>query len=128
MVQTGVQVLAGFLITLPFQARFTDLTVGQENLYLAVLVAALVAVCLLMAPVAVHRALFRERVKGATVQAGHRLTQWGIGFLALTLIGSGGLIGWVVDGGTAGAVGGVGTALLITGLWGVLPLSLRRRS
>ena len=35
--QTGVQVLTGFLVTLPFQARFTTLTGPQRTLYLVVL-------------------------------------------------------------------------------------------
>ncbi|MGZ4553989.1 MAG: DUF6328 family protein, partial [Mycobacteriaceae bacterium] len=32
--QTGVQILSGFLLTLPFQARFTHLDRAQEALYL----------------------------------------------------------------------------------------------
>ena len=35
VVQTGVQLLTGFLLTLPFQQRFTELTHLQKWLYLA---------------------------------------------------------------------------------------------
>jgi hypothetical protein len=35
VVQTGVQFLTGFLLTLPFQQRFTQLTGHQQALYLA---------------------------------------------------------------------------------------------
>ena len=35
VVQTGVQLLSGFLLTLPFTERFSDLDVWQERLYLA---------------------------------------------------------------------------------------------
>ena len=35
VLQTGVQILAGFLLTLPFQSRFESLDDFQTNLYLA---------------------------------------------------------------------------------------------
>ena len=35
VVQTGVQLLSGFLLTLPFTERFRTLDVWQERLYLA---------------------------------------------------------------------------------------------
>ena len=35
VVQTGVQLLSGFLLTLPFTERFGDIDVWQQRLYLA---------------------------------------------------------------------------------------------
>jgi hypothetical protein len=51
----GVQVLFGFLLSLPFTNRFTRLSQGQRDLYLASLVLAAVATALLLGPVAYHR-------------------------------------------------------------------------
>lgn len=51
----GTQILAGFLITLPFTDRFGRLTVRQQNLYLAVLALLLLAVVCFIAPAAYHR-------------------------------------------------------------------------
>src|SRR6188472_4375105 len=55
VLQTGVQILAGFLLTLPFQARFETLDGYQIGLYLAnVIVAALTTASILL-PVSLHR-------------------------------------------------------------------------
>jgi hypothetical protein len=59
----GVQVLFGFLLSLPFTNRFTRLSPGQHNLYLACLVLAAVATALLLGPVAYHRLVFRRGLK-----------------------------------------------------------------
>src|SRR2546423_597692 len=48
----GVQVLFGFLLSLPFTNRFTHLSPGQRNLYLGTIVLAAVATALLLGPVA----------------------------------------------------------------------------
>src|SRR5918997_5958279 len=61
--QTGVQLLAGFLLTLPFQERFDDLTTVQEVDYLVVVVLAMVSTGMLIAPVSFHRAVFRRQEK-----------------------------------------------------------------
>ena len=61
----GVQVLFGFLLSLPFTNRFTRLSQGQRELYLATLVLAAVATALLLGPVAFHRLVFRRGQKDA---------------------------------------------------------------
>ena len=58
--QTGVQVLTAFLLTVPFSTRFGALLPAQRWLYLGVLSGAVVATCLILAPVAFHRLLFRQ--------------------------------------------------------------------
>src|ERR1700674_3298160 len=59
----GVQVLFGFLLSLPFTSRFAKLSNGERQLYMASLVLAAVSTALLMAPVAYHRLLFRQQQK-----------------------------------------------------------------
>jgi hypothetical protein len=65
----GVQVLFGFLLSLPFTARFARLSPGQRDLYLASLVLAAVATALLVGPVAYHRLVFRRGQKERLVRA-----------------------------------------------------------
>mgnify|MGYP007088353834 CR=1 FL=1 len=60
--QTGVQLLTGFLLTLPFQQRFTMLGQKMQVVYLATVSAAVLSTALLIAPVGMHRLLFRRPV------------------------------------------------------------------
>src|SRR4051812_38571671 len=50
--QTGVQILTGFLLTLPFTDRFKTLDGTQKSVYLGVLVGSVLATGLIIAPVA----------------------------------------------------------------------------
>ena len=61
VVQTGVQLLTGLLLTVPFQARFGDLTDFQRVIYLATVSVSVTSTALLIAPVALHRLLFRRK-------------------------------------------------------------------
>src|SRR5215475_12923230 len=85
--QTGVQILFAFLLTIPFQQRFTTLTGLQRSIYLVTLIAAAVSVFVLMAPVAMHRTLFREGLKDFIVEHTDRLIGIGLGALAVGIIG-----------------------------------------
>src|SRR5690606_32068463 len=61
--QTGIQILTGFLLTVPFQQRFTELTEQQRMFYLGLVLLAAVTTGLVVAPVSLHRWLFRRRAK-----------------------------------------------------------------
>ena len=50
--QTGVQILTGFLLTIPFTTRFPDLDALQRFSYLAVLTGSVIATGLIVGPVA----------------------------------------------------------------------------
>src|SRR5579875_3163153 len=63
VVSLGVQVLFGFLLSLPFTVRFDRLSPGRRDLYLASLVLSAVATVLLLGPVAYHRLVFRRGLK-----------------------------------------------------------------
>src|SRR5262245_8883767 len=65
----GVQVLCGFLLSLPFTSQFSKLGAGERHLYLATLVLAAIATALLLGPVAYHRLVFRQRQKDRLVRA-----------------------------------------------------------
>lgn len=75
VMQTGVQILAAFLVILPFQARFTMLTDVEEILYVILLVFSALLIVLMLVPVLVHRYLFGQRLKATTVLLGHRVVK-----------------------------------------------------
>src|SRR5918912_2519254 len=59
----GVQVLFGFLLTVPFQQRFRQVTEFQETVYLVAPVSAAVATAFLIGPSAYHRMPFQAQEK-----------------------------------------------------------------
>lgn len=84
VMQTGLQILAAFLVVLPFQARFEVLTHKDEIVYVVLLVAATLLILLLITPVAVHRFFFGQRLKEKTVNLGHivlKIVGIGVGLL-----------------------------------------------
>lgn len=128
VVQTGVQLLTGFLLTLPFQQKFPSLTEGERRVYMAAVSASIIATGFLQAPVSVHRALFRRHRRKETVALAHRLAIVGIFFLACAVVSVTTLIFSVLLGWTAGWVfGGLCIALLLI-LWLAIPWSVRLRS
>ena len=128
VIQTGVQLLAGFLLTLPFSARFAVLDAWQVRLYLAIVVVASLAVGVTMVPILVHRRLFRDQVKDLTVATGHALSQTVSALLALLLVGIVTLVFSVTVGWTASLVAaGAATAVLVLTLL-VVPAGLSRRA
>lgn len=85
--QTGTQILTGFLLTLPFTPRFAELSARQEMVYLATMVGSVVTTGLIVAPVAFHRLLFRQRQKPWLVAAADKTAKLGLLLLALTTAG-----------------------------------------
>lgn len=128
VVQTGVQLLTGFLLTLPFQQRFTMLHTPERALYLSAVASSILAVGFLQAPVSVHRALFRRHRRREQVELAHRLTIIGIVFLACAVVAVTTLIFEVLQGWTVGIAVGSAAALLLLTLWLVVPLSVRSHS
>src|SRR6478736_1094039 len=127
VIQTGVQLLTGFLLILPFQSRFDQLTQSQQYIYLATLAAAVLATGFLIAPVSLHRFLFRRHARRVTVDVAHRLAQIGLSILGLAIVGVVLLIFNVVLGPTAGYVAAGVVFVVLLGLWVVLPLVIRER-
>ena len=126
--QTGAQILTGFLLTIPFQQRFADLDSYQQDLYLVLVVLAILATALIVAPVSVHRVLFRKRMKPELVDAGNVLARLGLAVLALTIAGSASFVFDVVLDRTAGVVVGSVALVVLAVCWWGLPRVLERRS
>ncbi|WP_147793999.1 DUF6328 family protein [Cellulomonas sp. Y8] len=126
--QTGVQILTGFLLTVPFQQRFLDLDDYQKTVYLVLVVLALTATAFIVAPVSLHRILFRRHLKRELVDSADRMAQTGLAALALVLGGSALLLFDVVVGRTAGIVAGAVTLTGLAVVWVALPWRLSHRA
>jgi hypothetical protein len=128
VVQTGVQLLTGLLLTVPFQLRFDDLTGSQRVLYLVTLSLSAAATGMLIAPVAMHRVLFRQHARAELVGAGQRFAIAGLALLGLAVTGVIVLIFDVVAGTTAAIVAGAVCLVVFGLLWAAIPLILRART
>lgn len=128
VVQTGVQLLSGFLLTLPFTQRFGDLDVWQERLYLALVLTAGLAIGVTLTPVMVHRRVFGQHVKERVVAAGHAFLQVVMVLLALIIVGISTLIFSVVRSWAEALVVAVVSAAVLVGLLLVVPLLVARRN
>ena len=106
VMQTGVQLLAGFLVTLPFQSAFAELDHYQRTVYLCVLSLAGLTTLMMLVPVAVHRRLFGEGVKEWLVATAQPVSQVLLGAVALLICGVTSLVFDVVLGRVAGCVAG----------------------
>ena len=128
VVQTGVQLLTGFLLTLPFQQRFGTLSSAERGVYLFAVGTSIVATGFLQAPVSLHRALFRRHRRKETVELAHKLAIVGICSLAAAVVAVATLIFDVLLGWGGGITAGALTALLLLALWLVVPWRVRSRS
>lgn len=128
VIGTGVQILFAFLLSIAFQARFAGTTAFQKDLYLVVLMLSGIAAAMFIAPAALHRMLFRRRVKNELVDATNLLAIGGLVVLSLAMVGAVLLVSdWVA--GTVGAVVCSSLAALVFGAgWFAFPLWLRRRA
>ncbi len=125
--QAGTQILFAFLLTLPFQQRFTTLTSFQRGVYVATLVATAVSVVLFTAPVAMHRVLFHRGVKDFIVTYTARLTSIGLVALAVSIVGGVTLVlDVILTHGVAVAIG-ASVGLLAVVLWLAVPEWHKRR-
>lgn len=125
VVQTGVQLLTGFLLTLPFQQRFDVLDGVMRKVYLASVASAVAASVLLIAPVGIHRVLFRQRRLQSLVSAAHRMAYVGLLLLGLALAGMTSIIFDAVAGHPAELVAGGVALAAFTVFWVVVPLWMR---
>jgi cation transport ATPase len=123
----GVQVLFAFLLAVPFQQNFTEISPFEEKVYFATLLCTAVSAALLISPTAYHRLTFHLQQKHELVFLANRLAIAGLVFLALAMTGAIMLITDVLFGSPATIVFSVAAALLFVVLWGALPLRRRLR-
>lgn len=127
VVQTGTQILTGFLLTVAFQQRFSELEGAEITIYLSLVALSALATILALTPVSLHRGLFRLRAKPALVTVSNALLKVTLVAVLLTLAGTTLLIFDLVAGITGGLV--AGGIVLTLGLvaWFLSPQLVRIR-
>ncbi|WP_433302016.1 DUF6328 family protein [Actinoplanes sp. CA-030573] len=119
--QTGIQILFAFLLTLPFTSGFPRATPFQKTVYVVALLAAAFSTAMIIAPVAFHRALFRQGRKPELVRHAHRMTTGGLAFLLISMVSSVLLVtDFILSRGLAFLLSGA-TALWFVALWAAFP-------
>ncbi len=121
MLQTGVQLLSGFLLTLPFHASFPDLDPFQKGTYLALVVLAACTTTTMLVPIAVHRRIFRQQRKERLVEIGHLLARLVLLLIGALVAGTAFFVFDIVAGRAAGIVVGVVMLVLVTVALVVVP-------
>ena len=123
--QTGVQVLTGFLLTVPFSDRFDTLDHVQRTAYLLVLSGAVTATAAILSPIAYHRILFRRGRRPWLVATANQVARTGLALVALTTCG----VVFLTFDLTVGRIGGVVASIVAfigyLVLWLGVPLRAR---
>ncbi len=124
--QTGTQIITGFLLTLAFQQRFTDLDRFQIAVYLVLVLLAALTTALALSPVSLHRSLFRKRAKDQLVRIANRILKVVLVGVAAVLTGTILLIFDVVVSRAAGLYAGGASLAVMIALALFLPIAARR--
>jgi hypothetical protein len=128
VLQTGVQILAGFLLTLPFQAKFDSLDSFQVGVYLFNVMTAALTTALILLPVSVHRRLFRKRLKSVLVASADNIAKTALCGVAVLIVGTAVLVYDVVAGRDAAMIAGGAILVALLVLLLAVPLWLSKRS
>jgi hypothetical protein len=119
--------LFGFLLVVPFQSGFGQVTELERGIYYVAFVAAAVASVLLIAPSTYHRLRFREGDKEDLVVWSGRLLVGGTAALAVGLAATVFLITDLLLGSGPGVVAAVAAGIGVVALWFVVPRTHRSR-
>lgn len=128
VLQTGTQILTGFLLALAFQPAFADLTAAQRTFYLVLVVLAALSAIIALAPVALHRLLFRRGEKPTIVAYGHAALLTSLATVSAMMVGVVAFVFDIVVGDAAAWVAAGILGLVIAALWIVMPALLRAGS
>lgn len=121
VMQTGTQILTGFLLAVAFQQRFTDMDAAQIMLYIVLVALAAVATILSLTPVGMHRALFGRRRKPELVTIAARIVKVDLYVIGALTIGVTTLIADFTLNRVAGAIALALSLLGVLGFWLWLP-------
>jgi hypothetical protein len=117
----GTQVLVAFLLTVPFNSRFTELDALSRALYGVALGTGALAIVSLIAPTAFHR-LGPRQSRAARLEWSIRLARAGLFFMAVSLVSSLTVVSRLVFGDAAAMAAGVTGSVVIILVWVALPL------
>ena len=124
----GVQVLFAFLLAVPFQQGFTDITSFQKDVYFATLLLTAISAALLISPSAYHRLTFRMQQKDHLLQLANRFAIAGLVALALAMSLAVILVTDVLFSTEATIITGAVALGMFAFLWFALPLKRRLSS
>ena len=119
----GVQLLFGFLLTVPFAQGFKKVNSFEKNVFYATLLCTALSTVCLIAPSATHRLRFHQGDRPYVIETAHKYTIAGLVFLALAIVGALVMITDVLYKGTAVFVFPAVVALLLAAVWFVRPLA-----
>jgi hypothetical protein len=119
---TGIQVMFGFLLIVPFNVGWRRLSPFGRTEYFVTLICIAIASVLLIAPSVHYRILFRHGEKRYLVDLANRCAILAMVFLGLAFTGILVLISDVVAGGLGPVIVGVAAAAGIFILWFGVPL------
>jgi hypothetical protein len=122
------QVLFTFLLVLPFQNRFGDISESQEDVYFGAFVCAAIAIVLLITPTASHRILWRRQDKEALLQLATKTSIAALVFLSVSMSASVFLVADFLFGPATTALATAVVAALFLWFWFGRPLFRRRRA
>jgi hypothetical protein len=118
----GVQILFGFLLTVPFAQGFRRINSFEKALFYATLLCTTVSTICLIAPSATHRLRFHQRDRAYVIETAHKYTIAGLCFLAVAIILALVMITDVLYNGAAIFAFPAGIAALLAAIWFVRPL------
>jgi Family of unknown function (DUF6328) len=118
----GVQVLLAFLLTAPFQQRFSELSGSMRNAFFASIVCATLATAFLIAPSAHHRLRWRTGEKEHLVRIGNRMAIAGTVFLAAAIVLALYVITDVLFTTDLAVMTAIAAVILFAALWYAVPL------
>jgi hypothetical protein len=123
----GVQVLFAFLLVVPFQQSFAELTSLERQIYYIAFVTTAAASVLLIAPSTYHRIRFREGDKEQMLRTSNRFVLGGSLLLGVAIASVTFLVTDMVFGNPAGATAAAIAAVVVGWFWFGLPLSRKVR-
>ena len=118
----GVQVLFAFLLVVPFNQRFADVTQFQKTVFFATLLCTAASTVCLIAPTVHHRLEFRRQDKRRIVRTGNRIVNLGLLLLAIAMTGAVMFVTDFLYASTTTTVVAVATGAVFLLLWYAIPL------
>jgi hypothetical protein len=124
----GVQVLFAFLLVVPFNQRFTEVTQFQKTVFFATLLCTTASTLCLIAPTTHHRLEFRQQHKQEIVSTGNRVVILGLLLLAIAMTGVVLLVTDFLYGSTTTIIASAAVAVAFALIWYAIPLRRLARS
>jgi hypothetical protein len=128
LVQTGTQILFAFLLGIAFQNQFHSADGFTHAVYACTLIAAALAAALFLAPVAVHRLLYGQRLRDRLVATADRMARGGMALLIVSMCGGVLIALDVVLPRPAAVVTVAGVLIWFVALWLALPAYIRHKA